>query len=72
MGMKRECGDGKPEAAAAPATVSGERKARCHWERPGKAALMLRPASQETCLRAKKSARCRRGSKEVAMTVHGL
>ncbi len=39
MGMKRECGDGRPEAAAAPATVSGERKARCHWVIPREGGL---------------------------------
>ena len=43
----RDDPNGSPNAAAAPATVSGERPARCHWGKiPGKAARMLRPASQ--------------------------
>src|SRR3954471_17353955 len=32
LGIKRECGAGKPNAAAAPATVSGESFVMCHWE----------------------------------------
>ena len=32
MRIKRECGAGKPYAAAAPATVSGESFVTGHWE----------------------------------------
>src|SRR3954452_354439 len=32
LGIKRECGAGNPNAAAAPATVSGESFVMCHWE----------------------------------------
>src|ERR1700739_341431 len=32
LGIKRECGAGKPHAAAAPATVSGESFVTGHWE----------------------------------------
>jgi hypothetical protein len=40
-----------PEAAAAPATVSGERKALMPLGKPWEGGLKLRPASQETCRR---------------------
>lgn len=43
------------EAAAAPATVSGERAPERHWE-TGKAGVAPRPASQETCHAASKPA----------------
>ncbi len=48
-GIKRERGaPQRGKTAAAPATVSGERRRRCHWEFPGRPAEQ-RPASQETC-----------------------
>jgi ubiquinone/menaquinone biosynthesis C-methylase UbiE len=55
-GPNRERGEGvSPEAVAAPATVSGEPSANCHWE-TGKAAQRRRPASQETCRRPQSQA----------------
>jgi hypothetical protein len=50
-GIKRECGEGGfPNAAAAPATVSGESFVMCHWEsRSWEGDARYRPASQETC-----------------------
>jgi len=42
----------RPNAATAPATVSGELPSTCHWGfRSGKAEEKQRPASQETCRR---------------------
>lgn len=49
----------RPQAAAVPATVGGERPALRHWLdtiRAGKAAEAQRPASQETCRRSRSSA----------------
>jgi hypothetical protein len=50
-GINRECGAGKPpNAAAAPATVSGESFVIGHWEsRSWEGDARYRPASQETC-----------------------
>ena len=52
-GTKRECGaDQKSQAAAAPATVSGELPPKCHWNLGfWEAGMERRPASQETCRR---------------------
>ena len=44
------CGENIPNAAAAPATVSGESFVSCHWEsRSWEGDEGYRPASQETC-----------------------
>jgi cobalt transporter subunit CbtB len=69
MGMKRECGDGNPEAAAAPATVSGERKAKLPLGHAREGGLKLRPASQETCLSENSNAAAEGAVKEIIMAM---
>jgi hypothetical protein len=45
------CGERYAEAAAAPATVSGESDIEAATGRPGRPDVRRRPASQETCRR---------------------
>src|SRR5882762_2692760 len=58
-----------PNAAAAPATVSGEFFVKCHWEsRPGKATKGNDPRARRPAVSRGHTRRCRSGSTDISFT----